>query len=55
MQIRDKNGQTLDVDREWHRAKLARLTINKGRPDERDVLLDADGVRALVKELTDTL
>ena len=55
MQIRDKNGQTLDVEPEWHRAKLARLTIDKGKPGERDVLLDADGVRTLVKELTDCL
>lgn len=53
--MKDRNGQTVDVEREWHRTSMTLITINKGKPDERTILLDSAQTRELIKDLTDTL
>jgi hypothetical protein len=55
MRIEDVNRQELEVKSEFTRGRRIRITINPGKPDERDILLDAQGARELAKAIVDAL
>lgn len=55
MKIQDVNRKSLEVSSYWARSKRVVITVNKGQPDEAEIVLDSEAAKTLIRELTEYL